>query len=68
MVGDSQARRAPDERVIERFARWYTPAILALALGVSVLGPLLSARGWPYQPEAKVTPRPNPAAHALPTL
>jgi Cd2+/Zn2+-exporting ATPase len=48
MVADSQARRAPAERFIERFARWYTPAMLLLAVAVSLAGPLLSGQGWQY--------------------
>lgn len=41
LVEQAQARRAPTERMIDRFARWYTPLILALALVTGVVIPLL---------------------------
>jgi Cd2+/Zn2+-exporting ATPase len=46
MVEDSRTRRAPSERTIEKFTRYYTPAILALALGVAVFPPLVLHAGW----------------------
>ena len=46
MVGDAQSRRAPSEQWVERFARVYTPAVMALALGVFVVPPLLFAAPW----------------------
>ncbi|MBS1823768.1 MAG: heavy metal translocating P-type ATPase [Acidobacteria bacterium] len=52
MVEGAQHRRAPSEQFVERFARYYTPAILALAVGVALLPPLLagaSAAKWFYQ-------------------
>jgi Zn2+/Cd2+-exporting ATPase len=47
------AERGPAERFVDRFARWYTPAVVLLAVGVVVLGttllgqPLLRAGGDP---------------------
>lgn len=52
MVEQSQQRRAPAERFVERFTRYYTPAVFLLALGVAVIPPLLlggSWAGWFYQ-------------------
>ncbi len=41
MVGEAQTRRAPSEQWVDRFARVYTPAILALAVVVAIAPPLL---------------------------
>lgn len=52
MVEGAQHRRAPSEQFVERFARYYTPAILALAMAVAFLPPLVagaSAAKWFYQ-------------------
>ena len=46
MVGDAQARRAPSEQWVEAFARSYTPAVMALALAVLLVPPLLFGGGW----------------------
>lgn len=45
MVGESQSRRAASERWVDRFAAAYTPAVLALAVVVAVVPPLLGG-GW----------------------
>lgn len=39
-VAEAQERRAPAERFTDRFARAYTPAVLALAAAVALLPPL----------------------------
>jgi Zn2+/Cd2+-exporting ATPase len=44
LVEQAQARRSPAEAFIDRFARWYTPAVVALALLV-VAVPTLFAGG-----------------------
>jgi len=58
LVEEAQARRSPAERFIDRFAQWYTPAVVALALvvvAIPVLAfgqPLLDvegSRGWLYR-------------------
>jgi len=41
LVEEAQARRAPSERWVERFARVYTPAVMALATAVMVLPPVV---------------------------
>lgn len=41
MVGEAQTRRAPSEQWVDRFAQVYTPAILAAAVVMATLPPLL---------------------------
>jgi len=46
MVGEAQARRAPSEQWVERFARIYTPLVMGLAVLVMLLPPLLFGGAW----------------------
>jgi Cd2+/Zn2+-exporting ATPase len=46
MVEESHSRRAPSEQIVERFTRYYTPAVLLLAFCVSTLPPLWKGGGW----------------------
>ncbi len=46
MVGEAQTRRAPTEQWVDRFAQIYTPAVLGLALLVTVVPPLLIGGDW----------------------
>lgn len=46
MVEEAQSRRAPSEQWVDRFARVYTPAVMALALAVLVLPPLFLGGAW----------------------
>ncbi|MBX9591817.1 MAG: cadmium-translocating P-type ATPase [Hyphomonadaceae bacterium] len=46
MVGDAQSKRSPSEQWVERFARYYTPAVMILAIAVMTLPPLLMDGGW----------------------
>ena len=46
MVEEAQSRRAPSQRLVERFARYYTPAVVVLAVIVAVLPPLLGLGAW----------------------
>jgi len=59
LVADAQERRAPAQRFVDRFARVYTPAVIAVALLVAVVPPLLfdapfwapsaGEQGWLYR-------------------
>ncbi len=43
LVQNAVERRAPVERFLTRFARWYTPGVVAVAGAVAILPPLLIA-------------------------
>ncbi|WP_438764242.1 heavy metal translocating P-type ATPase [Kushneria sp. TE3] len=45
-VEQAQSERAPTQRFIYRFARIYTPAVVAMAALLAVLPPLLVGGGW----------------------
>ena len=52
MVADAQERRAPAERFVDQFARYYTPAVVVLAILVAALPPLFfdaSFQEWLYR-------------------
>lgn len=51
LVGDAQSKRAPSEQWVEQFARYYTPAVMALAIAVMVLPPMITGRWseWFYE-------------------
>jgi Cd2+/Zn2+-exporting ATPase len=59
LVAHAQASRSPAERYIDRFARWYTPAVVVLATAVACIPPLFfgqsflgsetAADGWLYR-------------------
>ncbi|MHB1216783.1 MAG: heavy metal translocating P-type ATPase [Alphaproteobacteria bacterium] len=46
MVEEAHSRRAPSEQWVERFARVYTPAVMALALLVFLVPPLAFGGAW----------------------
>ncbi len=46
MVESAQQRRAQSEQWVERFARYYTPAMMALALLISLVPPLFFGGAW----------------------
>lgn len=45
-VEEAQGQRAPTQRIVDRFAAVYTPAVFLLAIGVAVGFPLLAGWAW----------------------
>ena len=48
MVGDAHSKRAEVEQWVTKFARIYTPIVMALAVAIAVLPPLLLGGEWNY--------------------
>ncbi|GGF70435.1 ATPase [Azorhizobium oxalatiphilum] len=46
LVEEAQERKAPTERFIDRFSRWYTPAVVVVAALVAVVPPLALGGAW----------------------
>jgi len=46
LVEDAQAQRAPSQTIVDRFARLYTPAVMALAVVVALAPPLVLGHSW----------------------
>jgi Cd2+/Zn2+-exporting ATPase len=52
VIEETQGKQAPTQRFIDRFARYYTPAVVIAALGVALVPPLafgLPASMWLYR-------------------
>ena len=52
LVDRAQAQRALTQAFVERFARYYTPAVIATAIGIALVPPLLfqaAAAEWLYR-------------------
>jgi Cd2+/Zn2+-exporting ATPase len=58
LVKQAQSQRAPVERFIDKFAAWYTPAVVLLAACVAIIPPLIfhapfldanGVHGWLYR-------------------
>ncbi len=45
-VEQAQGSRSPTQRFVDKFAKYYTPAIFALALAIAVVPPLASTGLW----------------------
>lgn len=45
-VEAAQGSRAPTQRFVDQFARWYTPAVFAVALAVAIVPPLVIGGPW----------------------
>ena len=46
LVEEAQESKAPTERFIDRFSRYYTPGVMAVAALIAVLPPLLTGQPW----------------------
>ncbi|WP_132535913.1 heavy metal translocating P-type ATPase [Rhizobium sp. PP-F2F-G48] len=46
LVEEAQEAKAPTERFIDRFSRYYTPAVVVVAALVAILPPLLAGGSW----------------------
>lgn len=46
LVEEAQEAKAPTERFIDRFSRWYTPGVVLVAALVAVLPPLVGFGSW----------------------
>ncbi|MFQ5794905.1 MAG: heavy metal translocating P-type ATPase [Candidatus Bipolaricaulia bacterium] len=43
LVEEAEAQKAPTKRFVDRFARYYTPSVVAVAVGVAIFPPLFGA-------------------------
>ena len=46
LIEDAESRKAPLERFVDRFSRWYTPAMIVLAALVVVIPPMFFGQAW----------------------
>ncbi len=46
LVEEAQESKAPTERFIERFARYYTPGVMVVAALIAVVPPLFAGAAW----------------------
>jgi len=46
MVEEAQTRRSPSEQWVEKFARYYTPTVMVIALLIFLVPPLVLGQAW----------------------
>ncbi|EOV3437235.1 zinc/cadmium/mercury/lead-transporting ATPase [Vibrio parahaemolyticus] len=46
LIEEAESRKAPLERFLDKFSRWYTPLMMLVSLAVIVTPPLLFAQPW----------------------
>ncbi|ROR24084.1 Cd2+/Zn2+-exporting ATPase [Vibrio crassostreae] len=46
LIEEAESRKAPLERFLDKFSRWYTPLMMVVALLVIITPPLLFAQPW----------------------